>query len=231
MSKNSRIILNGLTWVLIFAVYYSAELVLRVYYIHGEGNSKEQMESWANKLPGFLTESLKSQQRAEEAEKELEEALKNDDKKKIIDAYYKLAYEHEGEKQIEIFTKLHEKYPKDIETKNALIFIFDEDHEKYNFDYLVKYADLFKRNDQVKIYTEAWSKVSGASLPIQEKYMNIILKNNFVNADLFYVYESFESLAFKIKASLETEDKIEALKAKCLIQLKKRNEREKKGGK
>lgn len=231
MANTPRKILNGASWIVIFAVYFSAELILRVYYIHGEGNSKEQMESWANKLPGFLTDSMKSQQRAEEAEKELEEALKNDDKKKVIEAYYKLAYEYEGEKQAEIFQKLHEKYPKDIQTKNALIFILDEDHEKYNFDYLVKYADRFKWGDQMKVYTEAWSKIRGFSLPLQEKYMNILLKKNFVNADLFYVYESFEALAFQIKASLAIEDKIEALKAKCLAQLKKRNERENKGGK
>ncbi|MCH2205214.1 MAG: hypothetical protein MK132_05005 [Lentisphaerales bacterium] len=231
MANTPRKILSGVSWIFIFAVYFSAELILRVYYIHGEGNSKEQMESWANKLPGFLTDSMKSQQRVEEAQKELEEALENDDKKKIIDAYYKLAYEYEGEEQAEIFLKLHEQFPKDIATKNALIFILEESHEKYNFDYLVKYADLFRHGDQMKIYTDAWSKVRGFSLPSQEKYMNILLKKNFVNADLFYVYESFESLAFQIKASLEVEDKIEALKARCLAQLKKRNERENRGGK
>ena len=223
MSKTPKILI-GLCWILIFAIYYSSELILRVYYIHGEGNSKEQMESWANKLPGFLTESLKSQQKTEEAEKELEEALKNNDKKKIIDAYYKLGDEHEGEKRLETFTKLHEKYPQDISTNKALIFIFDEDHEKYNFDYVVTYAALFKRRHQMKIYAQVWSKINRSSLLTQEKYMNIVLKNNFVSADFFYIYESLESLAFKIKASLDIEDKIEALKIKCLAQLKKRNE-------
>ena len=231
MANKSRNILSGASWILIFAVYFSAELILRVYYIHGEGNSKEQMESWANKLPGFLTDSLKSQQRAEEAQKELEEALENDDKKKIIEAYYKLAYEYEGEEQLKIFKKLHEKYPKDIQTKNALIFIISEDDEKYNFQYLIDYANLFKHRDQVKIYTESWSKIRGFSQPIQEKYMGILLKKKFVHADLFYVYETFENLAFKTQASLDIEDQIEALKAKCLVQLKKRNERENKGGK
>ncbi|MCM8536639.1 MAG: hypothetical protein NE334_11945 [Lentisphaeraceae bacterium] len=231
MAKAPRKLLYGISWILIFAVYFSSELILRVYYLHGNGNSKEQMESWANKLPGFLTDSLKAQQRTEKAEKDLKEVLKGSDKKKIIEAYYALAYELEGEDQIKVFTKLHEAYPNDLKTKAAFIFIFNEDDEKYNYDYLVSYAEKFKKHEQARVYTDAWSKIQSFSLPTQERYLKKILEKKYINADLFYIYEAFESLSFKLKLSIEIEDQIEALKSRCLLELKKRNIQEKKKGK
>jgi hypothetical protein len=231
MTKASRKVIYGLSWILIFAVYFSAELILRVYYIHGDGNSKEQMESWANKLPGFLTDSLKSQQRTEEAEKELEEALKTDDQKKIIAAYFKLAYEMVDEEQAKIFITLYEKYPDDFSTRSALIHTMSEDHEKYNYDYVTKYAEKFSRQQQQKIYSEIWSKVNSFKAETQELYLKAILTKKFVSSDFFYIYESLQSLSFKLKMPSEIDDQIDALKAKCLAKVKQENSKNKKGKK
>ena len=81
-------ILQVLFWICVFSIYFSSELILRVYYIYGEGNSKEQMEALANKLPGFLKDSLVARQRIDDAQEALEEAKKGKDKNKIIEAYY-----------------------------------------------------------------------------------------------------------------------------------------------
>ena len=63
-----------MVWVPLFVLYFSSELVLRVYYIYGEGNSKDELEALKNKLPGFMRDSLNARQRVDETRKALTES-------------------------------------------------------------------------------------------------------------------------------------------------------------
>jgi hypothetical protein len=216
-------LLSGLSWVLIFALYFSAELILRVYYVHGEGNSKEQMESWTNKLPAFITDSLKSQQRAEETRKELDTQLKGDDKKKIIAAYYQHGYELDENERDILFKELVEKYPDDYECHTAVITLLSENDNTYNLDYVIKYADQFKAGEQKKIFSAAWPKTKSFKLASQEIYLKELLKRKYISADFFYIYEELQSLIFKLKLPTEFDDQLDNLKSQCLIKLKEEN--------
>ena len=105
-----------------------------MYYIYGEGNSKEQMEALANKLPGFLKDSLKSRQRMEEAQKNLEDAKKGQDKNKLIDAYYTYANELDEDDRDALYRELLEKYPKELKCSRAFLSVMNAGDSKYNLD-------------------------------------------------------------------------------------------------
>ena len=214
-------VLQALFWVVVFSVYFSSELILRVYYIYGEGNSKEQMEALANKLPGFLKDSLKSRQRLEEAEKALEDAKKGNDKDKLIDAYYTFGNEIDEDPRNELFREMLEKYPKDLKCSRAFLFVMDENDDKYNLDGFLSYIKNFNKKEQTKLVTQVWSKIKKFSSENQIKFINHVIEQQYVSGEMFTIFNDMMSIRFKLKMPVSVDKKLEELKAKSFEQYKR----------
>jgi len=221
MASKKGKVLQALFWICIFAVYFSSELILRVYYIYGEGNSKEQMEALANKLPGFLKDSLKSRQRLEEAQKNLEEAKKGADKNKLIDAYYTYANELANDDRDELYKELLEKYPKDLKCNRAFMAVMNAGDEKYNLDGFLKYIKDFSKKDKTKLVTQAWYKVKNFSDEDKKKFINHVIAEEYTSGEMFSIFNEMMTIRFNLKMPISIEKKLEELKAKSFEQYKR----------
>ena len=214
-------ILQALFWVCIFTFYFSSELVLRVYYIYGEGNSKEQMEALANKLPGFLKDSLVARQRLDDAQAALEEAKKNKDKDKLIEAYYNYANEIDDDPRRELYKELLEAYPLDQKCSRAFLFVMDKDDEKYNLDGFLNYIKSFNKNQQTKLITQVWGKIKKFSNEDQIKFINYVIKGQYSSGEMFSIFNDMMSIRFKLKMPSSVDKQLEELKAKSFEMYKR----------
>lgn len=214
-------ILQALFWVCVFSVYFSSELILRVYYIYGEGNSKEQMEALANKLPGFLKDSLVARQRMEDAQAALEEAKKNKDKDKLIEAYYNYGNEVDDGPRYELFKELLETYPNDIKCSRAFLFVMEENDETYNLDGFLAYIKNFNKKEQTKLVTQVWGKVKKFSSENQIKFINHVIKEQYSSGEMFTIFNDMMSIRFKLKMPISVDKQLEELKAKSFEMYKR----------
>lgn len=218
-SLKSRI-LQAILWILVFSIYFSSELILRVYYIYGEGNSKEQMEALANKLPGFLKDSLVSRQRMEDAQKALEEAKKGTDKKKIIEAYYNYSNEIDDDARDELFRELLEKYPKDLMSSRAFLTLLDANDDIYHLDGFLSYISNFNKNEQTKMVAQAWSKIKNFPDEDKIKYINFVIENKFSSGEMFSICNDMMSIRFKLNMPVSVDKELEKLKAESFERYK-----------
>ena len=214
-------ILQVLFWICVFSIYFSSELILRVYYIYGEGNSKEQMEALANKLPGFLKDSLVARQRIDDAQEALEEAKKGKDKNKIIEAYYNYSNEIDEGPRYELYLEMLEQYPKDIKSSRAFLFIIDEDDEKYNLETFLEFIKGFSKKDQTKFITQVWGKVKKFSNERKIKFINHVIKEQYVSGEMFSIFNDMMSIRFKLKMPVSVDKQLEDLKTKSFEMYKR----------
>ena len=221
MASTKGKVLQALFWVCIFAVYFSSELILRVYYIYGEGNSKEQMEALANKLPGFLKDSLMSRKRMEEAQKALEEAKKGEDKNKLIDAYYNYANELADDDRESLYKELLEKYPKDLKCSRAFLSVLTAGDEKYNLDGFLEYIKGFNKKDQTRLVTQVWNKVKNFSDDDKKKFINHVISQEYTSGEMFTIFNDMMTIRFQLKMPNSIDAKLEELKAKSFEQYKR----------
>ena len=221
MASTKGKVLQALFWVCIFAVYFSSELILRVYYIYGEGNSKEQMEALANKLPGFLKDSLMSRKRMEDAQKALEEAKKGKDKNKLIDAYYNYANELADDDRESLFKELLEKFPKDLKCSRAFLSVLTAGDEKYNLDGFLEYIKDFSKKDQTRLVTQVWNKVKNFSDDDKKKFINHVISKEYTSGEMFTIFNDMMTIRFQLKMPSSIDGKLETLKAKSFEQYKR----------
>ena len=214
-------VLQALFWVCVFSIYFSSELVLRVYYIYGEGNSKEQMEALANKLPGFLKDSLMARQRMEDAQAALEEAKKGNDKNKIIEAYYNYSNEIDDSPRYELFLELLEQYPKDLKSSRAFLFVMEEDDEKYNLNTFLEYIKGFNKKDQTKLITQVWGKVKKFSDESKIMFINHVIKEQYISGEMFTIFNDMMSIRFRLKMPVSVDKQLEELKSKSFEMYKR----------
>lgn len=214
-------ILQALFWVFIFSVYFSSELILRVYYIYGEGNSKEQMEALANKLPGFLKDSLVARQRLEEAEKALEEAKKSNDKKAIFEAYYNYANEIDEGPRDELYRELLKTYPKDLQSSRAFLFVMSAGDEEYDLDAFLEYIKDFSKNDKTKLISRVWNKVKEFPDEDKVKFINHVIENKYKSGEMFSIFNDMMSIRFKLDMPVSVDKELENLKTESFEMYKK----------
>ena len=220
-----------LVFIPLFLLYFTSELILRVYYVYGEGNSKEQIEAMVNKLPSFMKDTFKDKERQDISRKGLNDALKEGDKDKIIKAYYDYAGQLSVGDQNTLYKEMLAKYPDDIKCNRAFILILTEDDKTYNFDTFVSYSSKFKPHERSKMLSWVWSKVKNFSTEKKRQYLELALKEKFETAEFYTVYNDLQSLAFKLKLPIAVDQQIDALKVKCIEKYKKMNQRNKKKGK
>lgn len=221
MASTKGKVLQAGFWICIFAVYFSSELILRVYYIYGEGNSKEQMEALANKLPGFFKDSLMSRQRMEEAEKALEEAKAGNDKNKLIKAYYNYANELDEDPREELFKELLSKFPNDLKSSRAFLSVMNAGDETYNLDGFLNYIKDFNKKEQTNLVTQVWGKVKNFSNEDKQKFIQHVIKEQYTSGEMFTILNDMITIRFQLKMPIEIEKSLEDLKAKSFEQYKR----------
>jgi hypothetical protein len=218
-------------WIPLFLLYFSSELVLRVYYVYGEGKTKEELEALAQKLPAFMRDSLKARERMEGTRKSLTDAINSKDKNRIIKAYFDHSGELDEDDRIQLFKELLKQYPSEPKVSRAWVAVTTENGKKYNFNSFLNYTKKLDRNTQARLMNSIWHKVKEYSNEIKKKYMETVLKEKYESGDFYLIYNDLQSVAFKMKMSLEIDQALGDLKAKSFVkyqkQMKKNNKKKK----
>ena len=207
-----------LRWLLIFLLYYSSELVLRVYFTYGDGKESDKIESLTDSLPKILTESLMAHQRSTAKREELDKALKGNNSSDIIKAYYTYAMELDTDERQTLYKEMLAKYPTDPACANAFVSLLEE-HGTYNLEAMFTYIQKLDTKLQMTLLASSWRKVEKFSSATQKKYLLNLINNKYVHADLFSVYKQLQSLAFRLKMA-KFDGQIGALRDKSFEALK-----------
>jgi len=217
-----------LTWMVVFLLYFSSELVLRVYFVYGEGKSKEQLKALTKKLPNFLAEPLQAKQQRDSARSELDKAILGTNSDKIIEAYYSYAANLEGEEQNKIYREMLDKYPEKFECSRAYTSLLSE-KGSHDLKALLTYKDKFNKSQQIAIMNNAWAKISKFAPQQQRLFIKELLTRQYTHANLFSTYKQLMSVAFKLKLDMTERSQIEDLRDKSfeLLQKESKNNRSK----
>ncbi len=232
-------VLEFFIWVVVFALYFGSELILRTYYIHGSGNSKEQLEAMAKKIPGVLKDSIQANNEAIEAHKKIDEALLTGDKDTIFTVCYAAGISLDDKDREMLYRNLLKDYPNDLNSLTAFISVMSETDPKYNLDTFFNFLNQFNKEEKVEKFCIGWSKISGYSNKSLERTIKYVIENQYVSDQMFSIYNDMISIRFKLNLPIELERDLEDLKDKCFdlykkkqMELLRQKEKEnKKGGK
>lgn len=209
-----------LVWAVLFLVYFSSELVLRAYYIYGEGNSKEDIEAMSNKLPSFVKDVFESKKQDKKSQDLLTEALKSGDKDKIIKAYYAHAETAGGDK---MYRKILDRYPKEPQSLDAFINVLSEKDKNYNLKTFLSFIQPFHKRRKARVLARIWHKVQKFSPGNKRIFLELVLKEKYINPNFAEIYDDLQSFAYRLKMSYEVDQVLEKLKAQCVIQRQQAN--------
>ena len=207
-----------LVWASIFLLYFSSELILRVYFIYGDGNSAEKLKALTRTMP-MLTEPLEAKRRRDDTRKALDLALKENDQKEIIKAYYAHGGELEIDDRRALYKEMLAKYPEAPECIEAFISLLEENGD-IDLQALFQFKDKYPLKHQNKIISSAWVKVSSFSLKAQEIYLHHLVEKEYVSAEFFNIYKQLQSLSFKLNLSKKEDDKLIELRDRSFQKLK-----------
>ncbi len=211
-----------LFWLVVFSLYFSSEIVLRTYYIHGSGNSQEQLEAMAKKIPGALKDSIESTNEYLEAQKKIDEAIRLGNKNDIFEAVNTSVISLNAEEQEQVLRNLLGMYPDDPKCLNAFIHVMSPSDPKYNIGTFLKFLELFPIEQRAETFHFAWGKLSTFPNEDLATIIKHVLEKKYIYAEMFKTYNDLISIRFRLQLPVSIDSELEKLKAECFVLYKKK---------